>query len=54
MRTEREIRAQADKLDPEATAGGPSRWPGMTYEQGVDDALRWAVGDSDDAPGEDE
>ena len=29
---------------------GTTAVPGMTYEDGVDAALRWAMGDSDDAP----
>lgn len=27
-----------------------SRWPGMSYEQGVDSALHWVLGHTDDAP----
>lgn len=27
-----------------------SRWPGMTYEQGVVNALRWVTGNDDTAP----
>lgn len=26
------------------------RWPSMTYEQGVRDALGWVLGESEDAP----
>lgn len=33
---------------------GASRWPGMSYEQGVENALRWATGETDDKPMEDE
>ena len=33
--------------------GQGSRWPGMSYEQGVDSALRWVTGEIDDAPMED-
>lgn len=29
---------------------GTSRWPGMTYEQGVANALQWVTGDSEDRP----
>ena len=32
---------------------GTTRWPGMTYEQGVDAALRWACGHTDERPMED-
>lgn len=31
-----------------------SRWPGMSYEQGVEAALRWAIGEDDQPPMEDE
>lgn len=30
-----------------------SKWPGMTYEQGVTNALRFALGDADDPMSED-
>lgn len=33
--------------------GGVPKWPGMTYEQGVEAALLWVLGDSDDPPIED-
>jgi hypothetical protein len=29
---------------------GSTNVPGMTYEEGVDYALRWALGESDDLP----
>ena len=29
----------------EQEAAGRSRWPGMTYEQGVDAAIRWMQGE---------
>lgn len=35
-------------------ARGRSLWPGMSYEEGVDNALRWAMGWIEDAPMEDE
>jgi len=38
----------------EQNTKGSSRWPGMTYEQGVENALRWAVGEVDEKPMEDE
>ncbi len=37
----------------EAEATGQSRWPGMTYEDGVAAALRWVLGQSDSNPMED-
>ena len=33
---------------------GETRYPGMSYEQGVDAAIRWVVGLSNDHPLEDE
>lgn len=48
MKTRKEIEDQIDKAM-EAQSEG-SKYPGMTYEEGVDAALRWALGDSDDAP----
>jgi hypothetical protein len=53
MRSESEIKHEHNRVDPEAAAGGPSMWPGMSYEQGVDNALRWVLGESDDAPMDD-
>ena len=32
----------------EAVDAGTSKWPGMTYEQGVEAALAWVVGDGQD------
>ncbi|QUE25353.1 hypothetical protein SEA_FIZZLES_59 [Microbacterium phage Fizzles] len=29
---------------------GTSRWPGMTYEQGVAAALEWVTGENPDGP----
>lgn len=34
----------------DAVDSGQSSFPGMSYEQGVDAALRWVTGDSNDAP----
>lgn len=50
MRDERTIREELNDLDPEVTAGSGSNFPGMSYEQGVDAALRWALGDTDERP----
>jgi hypothetical protein len=36
------------------TMHGRSRWPGMSYEQGVYNALLWATGQSDEPPMEDD
>lgn len=45
-----EIYQEIDGLDPDAAAGGRSKYPGMTWEQGVSDALMWAAGDTDQKP----
>lgn len=37
----------------ESVDNGTTNWPGMTYEQGVDNALRWVTGQSNDPPMED-
>lgn len=52
VRTEDEIDAQAEKAWAQVREGG-SRWPGMTYEQGVANAIEWLTGDNDDPPMED-
>lgn len=54
MRTRQEIETELGRVDADAAAGGRSKWPGMNYEQGVEAALLWALGDSDDKPMEDE
>lgn len=38
----------------EESMDGGSKWPGMSYEEGVSAALRWAIGESDDKPMEGE
>jgi hypothetical protein len=53
MRSKKEIEEQINKAIP-SIEKGRSDVPGMTYEEGVDNALRWALGDSDDAPIEDD
>lgn len=52
-RTEEEVDHQRD-LAIEAVASGGSRWPGMTYEQGVEATLSWLVGDRDETPMEED
>jgi len=34
----------------ESMEAGVSKWPGMTYEQGVDATIRWMSGESDESP----
>lgn len=52
MRSEGEIEEELNGIDPDAAAGGPSKYPGMSYEQGIDIALRWVLGWSEEAPNE--
>lgn len=47
------IREQQE-LAGEACMEGSSQWPGMTFEEGVDQALRWVLGDEPSPPMEDE
>lgn len=49
MRSQGEI----DNAIADAEHGGVSKWPGMTYEEGVSAALRWVSGDTDEHPMED-
>lgn len=53
MRSRKEIEEQMEKAGDQVIEGN-TKVPGMTYEEGVDNALRWALGDSDDAPIEDD
>jgi hypothetical protein len=39
MRRDKEIQAALSNVD----AVGQSRYAGMTYEQGIDEALRWVL-----------
>lgn len=48
-RTVEQINAEIDRAA-EAVGTGVSNVPGMSYEEGVDSALRWVLGDTDDAP----
>ena len=49
MRSVNEIEEQIGKaLD--STADHGTQWPGMTFEEGVDAALSWALGHIDEAP----
>ena len=44
MKTEREISDAISNVDDI----GSSQYPGMTYEQGVTEALRWVLGEVPD------
>lgn len=46
MRTEREIEKLIDRAAKAAEVG--SKFPGMSYEEGVIAALEWALGDDID------
>lgn len=48
QRTEDEINEVLNKASEGVDAG--SRWPGMSYEQGVQSALLWLFGDYEDNP----
>lgn len=50
IRTEKEI-TRVEDWAIEGIEDG-SRYPGMSYEQGVLDALQWLRGDTDNAPDE--
>lgn len=44
----------ADQLNIAIEQGeGGSKWPGMSYELGVQNALRWVLGDDDVKPMDD-
>lgn len=43
-----EIESEYDTACEAAT--GETKWPGMSYEQGVQDTLRWILGEDDLAP----
>lgn len=48
MKTTDEIEAEMDKAcDTRIKNKGRSLWAGMSYEQGVEDALRWALDDDE-------
>ena len=53
MRSEREIENEVNAAA-DVIAQGESRVPGMSYEEGVDAALRWALGWQDERPMSDE
>ncbi len=51
VRSEQEIEAVYDAAMDSGSTG--SKWPGMTYEQGIIAMLDWLTGRSDDKPMED-
>lgn len=51
LRSEEEIEAQLDKTsDLINETNGKSKWPGMTYERGVQAALEWVLCHADEPP----
>ena len=47
--TQEQIDEVLNKISVQADKGG-SKWPGMTYEQGVEAALMWITGVWEDNP----
>ena len=52
VRSASEIQQQVDEAGAQVVNGG-SKVPSMSYEEGVDYALRWVLGDTDDKPMDD-
>lgn len=53
VRSQPEIDDQLNKIS-ESTDAGSSKYPGMTYEEGLRDMYDWLVGHTDDKPMETE
>ena len=51
-RTDKEIDNVLNNAS-EENSKGSTKWPGGTYEQGVENALMWVLGDRDSNPMED-
>lgn len=49
-RTEGEVCELLNQVDEREWEGEGSRFPGMSYEQGIMEALRWVIGDTDEYP----
>ena len=47
-RSEEEINEQLNKASDGMDNG--SKYPGMSFEEGVSEAIRWIIGDLEDAP----
>jgi hypothetical protein len=52
MKTKREIEDQIAETFDQMENG--TRWPGMSYEEGVRNALDWVIGNTDTKPMDDE
>lgn len=48
IRTKKEIDEMKDKMFEGLTGG--SKFPGMSYEEGIDAVLRWLTGETDEHP----
>jgi hypothetical protein len=44
MKSKDEIEEMLDRIDSQA----PTKFPGMTYEGGLEEALRWVLGEIED------
>jgi hypothetical protein len=53
VRSDPEVDAQLNAAA-ESEDSGVSRWPGMTFEQGVRRGIDWVLGNTDDPPIEDD
>ena len=51
--TEKQIKEQLDKAF-DGIESGSSRYPGMSYEEGVNNAISWMLGDYADPPFDEE
>ena len=51
-RTDEEINDVLDACMDQEGKGG-SRWPGMTYEDGVSEAIQWIIGQTEGNPMQD-
>lgn len=52
-RSQQEIDDLRNRVVP-AIDAGETRFRGMTYEQGIDEAIRWLFGETDDHPYEED
>jgi hypothetical protein len=50
MRDSDEVREQVDQALERVYSSDGSKFPGMTYEEGVAAALLWALGETDEVP----
>lgn len=48
MRSKREVEKKLEENSVFYDDNMQSKWPGMRYEEGVEAALRWVLGDEED------